>query len=145
MVTVTYSDLLDAVEYASVNGPVETSAFIDLATGKFHYIGDWVDPDQGTPEDIADSDGYLAVPRKNNLDLGRQLVMAFVEQHLPGDYDRVVDSFHKRGAYGRFKDLLDRRDAREAWYAFESDATERALKQWCEEHGIQLSFAEPAA
>ncbi len=71
--------------------------------------------------------------------------MAFVEQHLPGDYDRAVDSFHKRGAYGRFEGLLDRRGASEAWYAFESDATERALKQWCEEHGIQLSFAEPAA
>ncbi len=145
MVAVTYSDLLDAVEYASVNGPVETSAFIELATGKFHCIGDWVDPDQGSPEDIADSDGYLAVPRKNSLNLGRSLVMAFTEQHLPDDYDKVADSFHKRGAYGRFKELLDRRGVREAWYAFEAEATERALKAWCEEHGIQLSFANPAA
>lgn len=100
MVTVTDSELQDTFEFASVNGPFETAAFVNLATGTFP---------------------------------------------LPDDYDKVADSFHKRGAYGRFKDLLDRRSVREAWYAFEAEATELALKQWCEEHGIQLSFAKPAA
>ncbi len=77
------------------------------------------------------------------MDLGRELALSFIEQHLPNDLDRVVDYFHKRGAYSRFKELLASRDALKAWYAFETGATEEALKAWCEEHEIQLVFDLP--
>lgn len=79
------------------------------------------------------------------LDLARKLAISFVAQHLPKEYHRVVGYFHKRGAYSRFKDFLEHRGILEAWYAFEKAATERALKQWCEEHEIHLSFSQPAA
>lgn len=40
------------------------------------------------------------------------------------------------GAYARFKDLLVRRKALGQWHAFENAATERALRQWCDENGV---------
>jgi hypothetical protein len=38
-----------------------------------------------------------------------------------------------RGAYSKFKALLTRRRALDRWYDFEWKATERGLREWCEE------------
>ena len=46
--------------------------------------------------------------------------------------------FHKRGAYARFKDLLQRKNALDRWYDFEAEATEAALREWCEINGITI-------
>jgi hypothetical protein len=145
MVTVSFSELLDAFEFASSGGPYENRAFVSLDTGSLHCISDEIELEEELPEDIDTSDRYLALPHKNDLDLGRRLAISFVKQNLPDEYDRVIGYFHKRGAYGRFKDLLEHRDVLETWYAFEKEATEQALKQWCEENEIQLSFSQPAA
>ncbi|MCC7547133.1 MAG: hypothetical protein IT532_05145 [Burkholderiales bacterium] len=64
--------------------------------------------------------------------------MSFAEQHLPKDFDRVLGYFRTRGAYSRFKELLNDRGVLEEWFAFEKDATVRALRQWCDENGIRI-------
>lgn len=144
MVSVKWSELIEAFEFASFRGPYESRAFVNLDTGSLHCISDTIDLDEETPEDLEASDRYLALPHKNDLDLGRKLALSFTEQHLPREFDRVVGYFHKRGAYGRLKELLDDRGVLEDWYAFEKDATERALRQWCDEHEIEI-VPDPAA
>jgi hypothetical protein len=52
----------------------------------------------------------------------------FARQFLPGDLDDVRQFFSGRGAYARFKDLLDRRGALDQWYDFDTKAEERALE-----------------
>jgi len=143
MVSVKWSEFVDAFEFASCGDGSETSAFVDLQTGTIYCSADGLD-DEG-PEDLHTSDRYVSVPHKNDLDLGRSLALAFVEQHLPEDLRQAVDFFAKRGAYSRFKQLLASRDALTAWHAFEAEATEQALKAWCEEHEIQLVFDQPPA
>ena len=138
MVSVKWPELIEAFEFASFGPPSETQAFVDLDTGSFHFRSDTLDLDEETPEDLERSDNYLALPHKNDLDLGRRLALSFAEQHLPRDFDRVLGYFHKRGAYSRFKELLDDRGMLEEWYAFEKDATERALRQWCDENDIRI-------
>jgi hypothetical protein len=64
---------------------------------------------------------------------------AYGEQVLPRDFDDVSDMFDRRGAYGRFKQLLTRRRALQQWYDFEQQATERALREWCELNSIVLA------
>ena len=140
MVTFKFSELLDALEFASFNGPIENRAFIDRETGAVYFISDEIEFDKEVPADIDDSVRYSAVPHKNALDLGRRLAISFVEQFLPNEYDTVVANFHKRGAYGKFKDLLAHRGVLEAWYKFEAEATEQGLKHWCQGHDIQLSL-----
>jgi hypothetical protein len=46
--------------------------------------------------------------------------------------------FSKRGAYQKFRGLLTRRKAVERWYAFESERTEQALREWCEMNSIEV-------
>ena len=57
---------------------------------------------------------------------------------LPHCHDRIVGFFRRKGAYARFKDLLDSEGALELWYKYEAEATEKALRDWCAENDIQL-------
>ncbi|MGH8602631.1 MAG: hypothetical protein ACREXR_07595, partial [Gammaproteobacteria bacterium] len=91
------------------------------------------------PDNLETSDRYIAVPHKNDLNLGRKLALSFVEQKLPDDYNTVAGFFRNRGAYSRFKDLLESRGVLEKWYLFEASAMETALREWCQENSVPLS------
>jgi hypothetical protein len=47
--------------------------------------------------------------------------------------------FSKSGAYKKFRALVTRRNVLDQWYEFESKATERALREWCELNSIELA------
>jgi hypothetical protein len=144
MVSVLLSELLDSFHFANSGAPYESRAFINLDTGSLHWISNTIELEEEPPEDLDASDRYLALPHKNDLDLGRELALSFVEQELPNDYDRAEGFFYSKGAYGRFKTLLESRGVIEKWYAFEAQATEAKLCEWCHEQGIQVSRAKPA-
>ena len=138
-VSVNAEELRSSFDFVSSGARFEHSAYICLDTGKIYWHSDLVDlEEEELPEDLDTSDRYIAVPHKNDLDLGCRLVFAFIDQELPGDSDTVAGYFRQRGAYGRLKDLLHRRGMLERWYEFENRATEEALLAWCLENGIQL-------
>ena len=58
---------------------------------------------------------------------------------LPDDFNDVRDAFSRRGAYPKFKALLARRGAIDRWHAFEAKAKERALRDWCALHSIDIA------
>jgi hypothetical protein len=137
-VAVDAEELRNAFEFVSAGVPFENSAWICLDTGKFYWrSSDAGLDDEDLPEDIDESDRYLAVPTRRDLDLGRRLALAFAAEALPGDYHTVAGFFRRRGAYSRFKDLLEARGLLANWHEFENRATEEALLAWCAEHGIQ--------
>ena len=90
------------------------------------------------PVDAEGSDDYLWIPHKNDLDLGKPLVMGFILNRSPDLYDQVTGIFRRKGAYGRFKGLLEQKELLEEWYAFEEAKTREALVQWCGENGVEL-------
>ncbi|SAL05808.1 hypothetical protein AWB78_07712 [Caballeronia calidae] len=139
MVAVRYDDLSLAFDFVSYAAPTEHNAYVALDTGKIYWTSDSSDAfDEEIPDDLVTSDRYLAIPHKNELDLGRRLALRFVAQELPACYDQVEGFFHRQGAYARFKDLLEREGVLERWYSFEADAVESALRQWCAENGLEL-------
>ena len=138
MVTVKFSDLLDGFEFANFGNSLEIGAFISLDRGTVHLTSSEVKLNEEVPEDLEISDRYIAIPHKNDLDLGRALALLFIEEALPDDYDTAVSYFRNRGAYSRFKGLLEARGIINQWYEFERNAIESALREWCREHDIQL-------
>ena len=90
-------------------------------------------------DDIDDDEKYVAIADKRELGLGKPLVLAFAREFLPNDFDEVRYIFSKRGAYPKFKALLARRHAVDRWHDFESKATERALRDWCELNSIAVT------
>lgn len=108
-------------------------------TGKIFYHSELVDDLDELPDDVGDSDKFLQIPDKRELDLGKPLVLDFAREFLVDDFEDVRQFFAQKGAYARFKGLLERRGALDQWYAFEAKAEERALRAWCELNRIELA------
>jgi len=139
MVTTRYDDLSEAFAFVSFAAPFEHRAFVSLDTGAIHWISETspID-DEGLPGDLETSDRYIAIPHKNDLDLGNNLALRFAEEQLPHRYASVETCFRHRGAYARFKDLLAAERCLDKWYAFEVECTKRALRDWCAANQIHL-------
>lgn len=134
MVTVDLDDLENAVILMD-DGDAE--AWVCRDTGTVLLRTEWDPPDAPRlPDDIGASDRYIEVPAARELDLGAPLVFRFVEHAMPRDYDAVRSMFHKKGAYRRFSDLVDRRDLRDKWHEFRDNETKLALREWCADNGL---------
>jgi hypothetical protein len=129
-VAVKFSELLDAFEFVSVAGPFDNRAYVDQITGKIYLVSDELELEEELPDDLEESDRYLAVPDKNELDLGRRLVERFVRERLPADAEEVGAFFRREGAYSRLKILLADRGVLQQWYEFEQAETSAALRTW---------------
>ena len=138
MVTVKYDDLSLAFEFVSAGLPMEHNAYISIDTGQIYWISDLNPTEEEVPDDLETSDRYIAIPHKNDLGLGRSLALRFAEQELPQCYERAKAFFRSRGAYARFKQLLESEGVLEKWYKFEEESVEKALRDWCAENDIQL-------
>lgn len=90
MVAVRLDDLSLAFDFVSYAARMEHNAYISLDTGKIWWTSDSNDAfDEEIPDDLESSDRYLAIPHKNELDLGRRLALRFLAQELPACYDQV--------------------------------------------------------
>jgi len=137
-VTIDPTELRNAFEFVSAGDLYDTSAYISLDTGRIYLVSDVVEEIEDLPDDLETPGRYIAVPDKKDLDLGRPLVLSFIEQELPDEYETVVGFFRRKGAYGRLKELLASRGMLQKWYDYGDRATDEALRDWCEENGIQL-------
>jgi len=119
---------------------VESAAYINRNSGEVHWVGDGVD--EVPPDDLEDVSIYVEVPTTRDLDLGRSLALSFAKAHLPQFYDEIRGYFDKRGAYSRFKALLERTNRLDAWHQFEQTAAQDSLRQWCEENDLEVVLAK---
>jgi len=135
---VSFNDILEAFEFVSAGGMGEHQAFLCRQSGKVYWHSELCEDLEELLDDIDDSEKYVPIPDKRELDLGKPLVLDFARQFLSDDFDEVRQIFNKRGAYAIFKDLLDRRGTRDQWYDFEAKAEERALRIWCDLNSIDV-------
>jgi hypothetical protein len=131
-----YDDLEMAFDFVSSDQPFMNEAVVNIKTGKIFYKSDLTGTDE-FPED-ADSDDYAAIPHKNDLDLGRDLVFDFTAKHLAQKSETVARIFSRRGAYREFKALLESLGLMETWYKFEAEQTKTALRKWCQENNLEI-------
>ncbi len=133
-----YSDIEDAFMFVSMSPPHEHYAYLNKETGETYYVSTLGDSDE-LPDDLEENEKYISIPHKSDLNLGRNLVFDFISANLPDEYEQVRRIFSRKGAYARFKDLLESKGQLEAWYEFEQKATEEALRGWCKENDISLA------
>lgn len=138
MASVRYVDLEDAYDFVSASPDYEHRVYLALETGQLYWVSDVVPLDEEVPEDLDTSDRYVLVPHQRELDLGRRLALGFVQERLPDAFERVHAWFRRPGAFARLNELLDERGLRDAWREHEAAAVERALREWCAEHGIEV-------
>ena len=117
---------------------MENAAYVSRITGKTHWSSVLTEVEDELPQDMDDESVYVPVPHKHDLDLGKALALEFAREHLPESYEQVRAFFGQRGAYGRFKDLLERHNQLQVWYKYEAAAVEGALREWSSENGVEL-------
>jgi len=132
-----FSDIEDAFLFVGSDRYGMHTALLNKDTGQLYYRSEMGDLDE--IDDDVDWSNCIAIPHKNDLGLGQELVFEFVNNHLVDEYDRVHQIFRKRGAYGKFKNLLESKGLLQDWYDFENQQEEQALRQWCKEQGIEIS------
>ena len=132
-----YEDIEFLFDYVGAVGRFERSAYLNRRTGESYLTSELGDSDE-LPDDFDESDDYLGIPHRNDLDLGQKLVFEFVEQRLPFAIEQVHGFFQRVGAYGRFRDLLDRNGLLDDWHKFEADRARAAILAWCEKNHIEL-------
>ena len=133
-----FNDIRDAFDFVSAANAGEHQAFLCLQSGKIYWQSELVDGFDELPDDVDDDDKYIAIPDQKELGLGKPLALDFAAEVLLDDFDEVRRIFSRRGAYAGFKALLARRGALDQWYAFEAQAVERELRDWCAENSIEL-------
>lgn len=128
--------LIESVEWVSGTQYFGNAAYIRRDDGRIFWIGDGIEQVDGIPEDLEDGSRYLAVPRKQDLGLGKPLALRFAEECLSSDLGEVRHIFSRRGAYQRFKSLLEHRHRLDDWFEYEARQTEEAVCRWAQEHGF---------
>jgi hypothetical protein len=116
--------------------PYMNNAYLCKETGQIFYYSEMANSNE-LPDDI-DDPKYISIPHKNDLDLGKNLVIEFVSEFLPEELDRVYSFFRRRGAYSRYKDLLSEKGLLDKWYNFENERQKAAIIEWCAENGIEI-------
>ena len=142
MPTVSLDQLQGAVEW--VSGDIfDNEAYICRQTGRIYWIGgdSGMIDEEAVPEDVHDNDKYLPVPDKRDLDLGKQLAFDFASEYLAQYYDDVRDMFRRKGAYRRFKALLEQKELIEKWYRYSDEHEAKALAKWCATKGVTLEIS----
>ena len=116
----------------------ESAAFVCLESSRIIFCidGDGICVDEKEQE--YSPDGCIPLPHKNELDLGKKLVLNFAREMFPDDVGNVERIFSRRGAYRRFKAFLEERDILDLWYDYENSAQEAALRSWSEWNEIVL-------
>lgn len=136
------ADLVDALEFVSVSEHDDNQAWVCRATGRILFVSDSFDPEEDLPED-PEAAGYLAIPHRRYLDLGKPLAISFVDAELPEHAAQVRDFFRRRGAYGHFKQILRAAGVLAEWYDYEARATRDAMRRWCDEAGVKIAEDQP--
>lgn len=140
MTMVKWSDIQDAFFFVSSASYGMNLAILNKNTGRIYYRSQmgYLDEDEIDEEDFV-PDTFIYIPHRNDVGLGRELVCEFVEKYLPDECERIYYFFRKRGAYGRYKDLLEEKDLLQKWFEFENKREEQVLREWCEENEIEIS------
>ena len=135
-----FQDILFSFEFVSGDGSNE--ALLCKRTGKIYWrspLSGLDEIEEELPDGIEDDENYVVIPDKRELGLGKPLALDFAREFLPKDFDEVRYMFSKRGAYQKFRALVTKRNVLDRWYDFESKATERALREWCELNSIEVT------
>ena len=106
-----FSDIEWAFEVTSFNnGTSDVSVVVHIPEGRLyaqddHGVMDF-DDDLQIPDDVCDSEDWVWVPTKRDLNLGTPLVFQFIEMEMPDEYD--YSRFGLMGAVVHLNDIINR-------------------------------------
>ncbi len=132
-----FTNLEEAFQFVSAGPKHEYEAVLNRETGEIFYKSEAADVDE-FPEDV-ENERFIAIPHKNDLNLGIHLIREFASEYCPSDLSEANNMFRRKGAYRRFKVFLETRGLLEKWYDYEDRKTKEELRRWCDDNEIELN------
>lgn len=134
---VNLSVILDAIEMADDN----YTYFLDLETGESVFLVDELITgldNEGLEDEIEENfERYLRLPTKfeiNEYHIMEEFIWSLPEGR---QQDRLEQAIQGRGAFRRFKDMVDDLGIEKRWYQYEADAYKKMAIEWCRDHEIE--------
>lgn len=134
---VNLSVILDAIEMADDN----YTYFLDLETGESVFLVDELITgldNEGLEDEIEENfERYLRLPTKfeiNEYHIMEEFIWSLPEGR---QQDRLERAIQGRGAFRRFKDMVDDLGIEKRWYQYEADAYKKMAIEWCRDHEIE--------
>jgi len=138
---INFNEIEDAFMFVGMGQPYEHMAYLSKESGKIYYHSEYGDNPEELPDDI-DDPIYVAIPHKKELGLGKNLALEFAYKFIEQKAELVESIFRKKGAYSKFKYLLEQLGELDHWYQYEEEAQRKYLLEWCEENEIPLNYAQ---
>ncbi len=132
-----YDAIEDAFNYISNGQPGDRSAMVHRVTGKVFVASVELGFNLIPPEADKDPD-YLPIPRKQDLDPGKGLILKFFNDHAQSEVPQVQAIFTRSGAFRNVKDLMRRLQLLDHWHVYEQQQIEELLRKWCLNNDLNL-------
>ena len=132
-----YDSIKDAFNYISEGRPGDRRALVHRVSGRVFLASVELDFDQAPPEAESDPD-YLLLPRRQDLDPGKGLILAFFNNHAQAEVPQVKEIFTRSGAFRDVKDLMRRLHLLDLWHLYREQRIEELLRKWCQDQGLAL-------
>lgn len=132
-----YDTIEDAFNYISEGQPGERKAMVHRSTGKVFLASVEAGFDQVLPEFGSDSD-YLLIPSRQDLDLGKGLILEFFNTHAQAEVPQVKAIFNRSGAFRNVKALMRSLHLLDLWHLYEEQRIEELLRKWCQDRGLAI-------
>jgi hypothetical protein len=135
----------------------EITAYLNRENGKIEVV-----PDEPTDaiedgEEQEDANEFLAtggeeacivreiiqgknwIPLPSKFDIHDYQIMEdfCLSQKDPTQRDRLLNAIQGRGAFARFKGIVQQLGLLEKWYEFKKTEYSEIAKQWCEQNGVE--------
>ena len=114
----------------NVDSDCAKEAYFSTETGRVYRISSLGDSDE-RPDDFEESDQYLNLPNKYDVELRSELVQKFTFVQNADLQEKIEITFHRRGAYRHFRYVLEENDLLECRRTFEEEHTKEGITRWC--------------
>ena len=117
-IAIEFQAIEEAFDFVSFARMCEHQAFLDEESGKIYWHSEFGDNEEELPADM-EYKKYIKIPHKNELGLGKELVLDFAYELMPNEANEIESIFRRKGAYSKFKALLERKGVIDKWYKYE--------------------------
>jgi len=132
-----YDAIEDAFNYINNGPPGDRKAMVHRVTGKVFLASVQLEFDQA-PAEAADDPDYLQLPRRQDLDPGKGMILAFFNSHAQAEVPQVKAIFTRSGAFRNVKDLMRRLRLLDLWHLYQEQQIDQLLRKWCRDKGLSL-------
>ena len=116
----------------------EDCFFYNKITGELEYFNsEQENPNDFDIDEIDEDENFVALPSKYSIDdygIMKDFMFAQKDKKI---HDAIYDAIHQKGAFRKFRQVVEQTGILQKWYEFRNKEYEDIVKEWCETNGLE--------